>query len=159
MWLRELTWSTYPSHATFSGARYDAAWDFWSSGILPLSHSYFLRSTGTEATSLPEPIGQSESQIADHDSPCWTSGLTLDHPLSSPDKDPSSPPQPTFQEDGQSKQIAHTSVTSRVMNVESQHPTQSNPDYVGHGAPAVDIPRQVPTPQTSRIPTVLSLWC
>ena len=128
-------------------------------GSSPLSHSYFLRSTGMEGTSLPEPIGQSESQIADHGSPFWTSGLTLDHPLSSPDKDPSSPPQPTFQEDGQSKQIAHTSVTSRVMNVESQHLTQSNPDYVGHGAPSVDIPHQVLTPQTSQIPTVLSLWC
>ena len=124
-------------------------------GSSPLSHSYFLRSTGMEGTSLPEPIGQSESQIAYQGSPCWTSGLTLDHPLSSPDKDPSSPPQLTFQEDGQSEQIAHTSVTLRVslMNVESQHPTQSNPDYVGHGAHAADIPRQVPTPQTSRIPT------
>ena len=107
-------------------------------GSSPLSHSYFLRSTGTEGTSLPEPIGQSESQIADQGSPCWTSGLTLDHPLSSPDKDPSSPPQLTFQEDGQTEQIAHTSVTSRVMNVESQHPTQSNPDYVGHSAHAAD---------------------
>ena len=124
-------------------------------GSSPLSQ-LFLRSTGT-VTSLPEPIGQSESQIGDQGGSCWTSGLTLDHPLSiSPDKDLSSPPQLTFQEDGQSEKIAHTSVTLRVslMNVESQHPTQSNPDYVGHGAHAADIHRQVPTPQTCRIPTL-----
>jgi len=41
----------------------------------PLSHNYFLRSTGTEGTPLPGSLGQPESQISDQGGTCCISGF------------------------------------------------------------------------------------
>jgi len=100
----------------------------------PLSHNYFLRSTGIEGTPLPGSLGQPESQISDQGDTCCISGFTLDHPLSPLDKESASPSQLTSREEGLTEQTGYTSVTTRIMKGGSQYTTQPSPISRGRAA-------------------------
>jgi len=127
-------------------------------GSCPLSHNYFLWSTGTEGTPLPGSLGQQESQISDQIGTCCISGFTLVHPPSSSDKEPPSPSQLTSRGDGPTEQTAYTSVTTRIMNVGSQYTMQPLPDPMGQRGHATDTPSNQPAqlrPETEN-PTLVS---